>query len=245
MGPTETAAAATVAVAVGTFWFWMLFVAVNVIILTAIEYEKGGLATATFLATLVGLQVLCGVPILSYLWEHPLSILLAAGGFAAVGSLWAIGKWWFYVTRQKDRYNDARETFLKNRGVKDDLMTEELKAEWTEYLKDDSYGRADARGFDMDDIPPKPKNHKGDITMWIAYWPWSMTWTLLNDPIKRIGKWVYRKISGILESISLKVFAGTENDLLTSEQVQLRKAAKSKQDQDERVAAERGGRAYR
>lgn len=240
MGAAETAAAATVAVAVGTFWFWVLFAVVNIIILTAIEYEKGGLATVTFLATLVGLQVLCDVPILAYLWEHPISILLAAGVFLAVGSLWAIGKWWFYTHRQRDRFDDAVAEFLKEQGVQDGIMTNEHKARFTELLLNERW--MSEKGLVVGDTPSSPKNHKGDISMWIAYWPWSMTWTLLNDPIKRIGKWIYRKISGILETISATAFAGTENYLLTKEQMQAREAAKRKEEE----AVGRGGRnAYR
>lgn len=64
------------------------------------------------------------------------------------------------------------------------------------------------------------KNSKWKIYMWIAYWPWSGLWTLIHDPIKRILKFIYRQIKGLLKNIYDRQFADVKSDFLTPEDLQ-------------------------
>lgn len=59
-------------------------------------------------------------------------------------------------------------------------------------------------------FPPKVSDSRGRITTWMTYWPWSATWTLINDPIKRIWRAIYRLVAGKLQSISNRVFRDVE-----------------------------------
>lgn len=62
-------------------------------------------------------------------------------------------------------------------------------------------------------LRPRPRDHKSLITLWMIYWPWSMMWYLLSDPIKRFANWIYRRIQQLLEAISEHVWKGVKDDL--------------------------------
>jgi len=80
------------------------------------------------------------------------------------------------------------------------VMTADLLVWWKEHEKDtyvrDFFGRVTSIG------KPEPEHYKGRIVSWIVYWPPSMFWTLLNDPIRKIGRAIYNWISATLKRIS-------------------------------------------
>jgi len=53
---------------------------------------------------------------------------------------------------------------------------------------------------------PTAKEYKSEIIVWMSYWPWSMTWTLLNDPIKRFFNFIYLKFSTLYQKLSDRIF---------------------------------------
>ena len=56
------------------------------------------------------------------------------------------------------------------------------------------------------EYPPKVSVHRTDLIAWIIYWPFSLLWTLVNDPIRRIATAIYRQIEGLLQAMSNNVF---------------------------------------
>lgn len=79
-------------------------------------------------------------------------------------------------------------------------MTVELLPIWKEHEQNtyirDWFGRSCAIA------KPEPENYKGRIISWIVYWPASMFWTILNDPIRKLGRQLYYAIAGVLTKIS-------------------------------------------
>jgi hypothetical protein len=54
--------------------------------------------------------------------------------------------------------------------------------------------------------PPTAREHRSDITGWMAFWPWSAIWTLINDPVKRMYKALARSLEKVFDGISRRVF---------------------------------------
>ena len=50
------------------------------------------------------------------------------------------------------------------------------------------------------------RENKSRIIMWMAYWPWSLLWTTINDAVKRIYREIYQAIQRLLQGISDSVF---------------------------------------
>jgi hypothetical protein len=60
---------------------------------------------------------------------------------------------------------------------------------------------------------PKPmvRDNKTRCISWMAYWPASMAWTLVDDPVRRAFVALYDSIGGSLQHISDRRFAGIED----------------------------------
>ena len=80
------------------------------------------------------------------------------------------------------------------------VMTEALLPFWKEYEKETYF--QDTFGRSVSIAKPTPDNFKSRIASWIVYWPPSLIWTILNDPLRRIGRRIYDGVAGLLKSIS-------------------------------------------
>lgn len=77
-------------------------------------------------------------------------------------------------------------------------------AKWYSYLRKqyETYSR-----LSYDSGVVEVSNNKERIFGWLFYWPLSASWTVLNDPIRRIFNFVYNRISGSLQRMSDKMYS--------------------------------------
>ena len=176
-------------IAFGTIGFWVLLILVSILLLVFIEYEEGGAATLTLLCFL-WIQQLFGVNIVHYTCTHTLRIVVGILGYLLAGVVWGVVKWWFFVKDRRYKYDEEYSKFLENKGV---------GWTWDEYVKAHGLGK------------PTASEHKERILEWMSFWPWSLLWTLINDPIRKAFRAIYRHIQNRLQAIADSAYAGTEN----------------------------------
>lgn len=187
----------------GTFWFWALFILANLILFAFTEFKSGGLATMLVVFVLCLLQWYGDIHVFTFIFENPLICVLLGVGYFATGTAWSVVKWWFYVKQQKRLYDEVRHRFCIDKNLdENNPIPDDFKDAFKSYCVYNS----------RIEICPQVSNHKSDVFLWIGYWPWSMLWTILNDPITRLIKNIYHMISGFLQKISNSIFAGTERD---------------------------------
>lgn len=110
-----------------------------------------------------------------------------------------------------NRFNDERVKEIKGALVKaqnyvaalqacDGKMTPELLPFWKEHEKlitcRDWFNRM------IPIVKPEPKNFKSRIIAWTVYWPPCLFWTILNDPLRAIGRRIYELGAKTLQRIS-------------------------------------------
>lgn len=100
-----------------------------------------------------------------------------------------------------EKYTIAKNFWENSKGV----MTEQLFPLWKEYEK--TVYRTDFFGRSIPIVKPTPTNFKAQILTWITWWPPSLCWTLINDPLRRIGTIIYENVSGFLENVANKAWA--------------------------------------
>lgn len=49
---------------------------------------------------------------------------------------------------------------------------------------------------------PSAMEYKAEIMGWLAFWPWSFVWTMLNDPIRKFFNTLFNLLSESFDSIS-------------------------------------------
>jgi hypothetical protein len=210
--------------AVGAFWFWVTFACLMVLMIAAVEYDKPGLATLSIIVFFVLLGWLGNINILNAIRERPLLSLGCLAGYFAAGTMWSICKWWFYVRKLRDKFDEYKRDFLaRNNRADAKTIPDDLRILWLNEV-DYNYSLAPSKS------KPIVAHNKSRIMTWMVYWPWSLVWTMVNDPIKRLFKEIYRVIQGFMQKISDRAFADVEHELYpTEEEKQRRKENERKQ----------------
>lgn len=189
------------------FALWAAIALSTVGMLFWIEKNNGWMAT--FCMGCVGaiLQYAVGINVIGYISSNPISIVYGVLGYLAIGALWAIAKWWFFVSGERRKYDEFKSYWMTRYNICDNVIPENLKDQFMLDLP---------KSYEPDRfvLMPMPAYYKEAIFVWIAYWPWSCLWTLINDPVRRACSFTYEYITGLLERISKNAWAGTERDFL-------------------------------
>ena len=205
---------------VGGLYFWVLIAFWAIALIALVENERWGSATLVSIVVFFALARWGDFNILIALRDRPLIGFGAIAGYLITGVLWSFGKWWFFVKDRRNKYEEVKARFLEKRGSKEAVIPHELKAEWTKYLLEgrDSHQRY-TYAFAT---APSAREHKSRITTWMAFWPWSLVWTLINDPLRKLFEHIYQHIQRLYQSIADRLYAGVEEEMLGEEEIKLR-----------------------
>ncbi|MBU1179759.1 hypothetical protein KJ885_02345 [Patescibacteria group bacterium] len=194
--------------AVGGVLFWILLSVVCLLLIVAVEFERPGWATVSVIATFLLLGFFGDFNVWLAVKGNPLIALGFFFAYVVVGVLWSFGKWWFFVRNKRDEYEECKARFLRDKGIENtSVVPDNLKKEWSQ-----QFGRYATR--DYYGGKPKARENKARILTWMIYWPWSMFWTLINDPIKRFFKFIYERLQKVYQKIADSVYKGVEDDFL-------------------------------
>jgi hypothetical protein len=87
----------------------------------------------------------------------------------------------------------VRDEFLERKHINGPAIPEMWQKEWQETIRTRK---------------TLPKLYKHRFLSWIGYWPWSLVWTLINDPLKRIVRRIYYELQGVYQRITDRVWKG-------------------------------------
>lgn len=194
-----------------SFWWWALFIAASSLLFWALEYENIGAATFVFLVTLFLMTAFGGSEILNFLltgWNF----VLVIASYLLMGVLWGFVKWWLFVTQKLTNYEDVKIQWLEERDIKGKTVPDNFKTQWENYLLKTSQFTGYKNGKQVLKIQPVASEYKLKIVNWMAYWPWSLIWTLFSDVIKRIFIRIQRWCSQLMNGISNWVFRNIHKD---------------------------------
>jgi hypothetical protein len=115
-----------------------------------------------------------------------------------------------YTTEeQKKDYAESAKT-----GI---LVGEALKS-WTKYVTDweatrhhqKTYGYTIQKPLRVPTTKQEAivfvEENRGKVVGWMTFWFWSMVWTLLNDPIRKIMKHIFIQLKAWFVKIAMKTF---------------------------------------
>ncbi len=183
-------------------WWWLLVAAVIIADVWFLEYDNGVGATFSLIVFAAAMFFFGDWNPFPWMAANPLWTIGVVLGYFVAGGLWSIIKWYYYCLNIRDEYNDLKDDFFEEHGIKGDKIPSQLRANWQHKL--------DYSSFRKGSIVPVARKHKSTILMWMTHWPFSAVWTILNDPIRRIFMRIYACLTGTLQKVSDKVFANTE-----------------------------------
>jgi hypothetical protein len=177
-------------------------------------------------------------------WNFGLTIGLIAA-YVATGAGYSFIKWFSHINKRSEEYGDLKVKWAKkNKGATADPITE--KTNMLQALSVTQYGQfrefLSFEGFvgmySDKGIIPSWRDNKSKLFAWVMYWPTSMFWTFLNDPLVRFGKWVVRRLGNWYDKMANRVFAKVGVDTNEDQLWQEKKAeedARVKQEEEERA----------
>lgn len=175
--------------AVGAIGFYVLIGVSAIIMSELLDQDCPGWATMLAVAVVAVLAVFGNFNPLVWIMANPAETGMIAVGYVVAGSVWGAVKWYFWLLKSRRKFDEIAK-------VDPTLSTLEVISR----LSSDSVIR---RGTSF---PPQASDHKSRIIGWMALWPASIVWTMMNDPVRWVFTEVYNRIGGGLQAISNSVF---------------------------------------
>ena len=200
---------------VGSFWFWALLLVAFIAMTILEEYERGFWAFLVMLLTLASLQAFTNANLLALLWHHPVYLLVGVAAYFIMGTFWSVLKWWLWCGDQRHKYDEIKLSFLaRNNASKATVVPEELRVKWRQEI--DTYH---SRFYETRNLVKKPEvlENKTRILNWMSYWPCSLVFTALNDPVRKLFRHIYFWLRSVYQGIADRSWHGVSEDFKTVE----------------------------
>lgn len=210
------------ALAFGTFWFWIVSFGMFCLILALAENEQNWWAGISVLSFLLLMQW-------AGTWDflgHPLQTLIWFLVYFVIGAFWSVAKWISLLYSKKDQLKNLLKTFIVYAAGLENCNSDDREALLdVKKVGDLSRGQfvsfvvfAGQRGYRANPydvtssatspscLLPDRSYYKDRFVGWLLWWPTSMFWTLLNDPLIRLARWVVTRLGTFYDRLAAAVF---------------------------------------
>lgn len=194
----------------GTFWFFVVGAAVFSWLVFLTEKESNFLASIILLGFIWIVTSVNGFSIIN----DPVTALKWAGVYLAAGVLWSFVKWFTFLFSKRDELRAHKESYIKRFAPAlqaDGTFSPEDLDDFIKYLNDQRYTPNKSemkftRASGPNELIPAVSDNVKDLTRWVAWWPFSVTWTMLNDALRKLVRGVVRVCEGMYQRMSLSMF---------------------------------------
>lgn len=203
-------------------WLLWLLLLVDFIIVTAlVEHEEGIWATVVTVGSIIGLNYLWKLSLLTTIKIHPLYTAGLIASYFAIGIGWSTFKWVLFLRKNTFKYSDFKAKFLSDKKTTE--LTPALAAEMIDSLSE--FNRYKGEEEKVNSGTPQFREHKGTLTRWSTYWPFSMVGFALNDVIRKAWAHIVNSLSGMYQSISNRIYKDVAADVKMAEEFKAQQAA--------------------
>jgi len=182
-------------ISVSTFWFWGGIFLIGILISEMIDAENGGGATAVAIATAVIVVLFSDFQPTQEWTQYLWPLVWGALGYFVAGGIWGCAKWWLWL-RMVSRKLDEIETEVRS-----------SRKGWSEIDVADEVTNYWRRAGLPTQFPVLVGQHRAKIMGWMMFWPCSMVWTVINDPVRRGFEEVYSAFGRTFQNMSDRAFS--------------------------------------
>ncbi len=194
----------------GGLWFWVLGVIAFFVIMAFAECDRYFFSFLT-LAIFVGLMEYAGsVNIIQTMMASPLRSAEWVVVYFVLGGVWSFVKWYSFVSNKARDVLVVFDKWKKENPTVDWLATmgsfkgTPLEDNLIKYLNANGVLRYTSYG--LDNVLPSASDNKDRLVSWIIWWPTSVVWTVINDPIRRLANWMYERLQSTYTRITTFAF---------------------------------------
>ncbi len=205
--------------AIGAVGFWIFFTIAFIALMFFVQFEKTGLALLTVILT--GAMVyFANDSVVPWVTTNALLLGELAVGYVVIGVVWAVAKWFLFVTDRKELLTEYRDGWYASMAqISQDTRepfiptNEAFRQHFNENKTRTIYLRGEHLSLQNDLGMPEPRKFKGRIANWMGWWPWSLLNAILFDFFKRLFQRLTLALTGFLRSIAAKVYGEDFADL--------------------------------
>lgn len=158
-------------------WFWGLILVEAALLLWFVEEEWPGISFMSIAVWLLALWWLADIPIWKWIHDNPGKLAKYAGYYIVIGMVWTFIKYYFKLKNIQGEIKKLKESW--NLFKNDPNERTSGVTNFEDYVNKKMY----APHITFDATARK-------LTTWAIFWPPSMIWTLLNDPVKKFFNWL-------------------------------------------------------
>lgn len=137
---------------------------------------------------LMALQFFTNLAPLTWAWNHVGQVIAGAGIYLVVGALYSIMKFYFVVKRAMKENGEAIRGMWNG-------FDDKHKQEWGDFAK-----------FAVSRTGVSPAQMKGRISNWIAFWPFSLAFFILEHPVVATLEFIYERLTNIYAAVARSVW---------------------------------------
>lgn len=191
--------------AVGTVWFWIVIGFFIIFELVCAE-DALGWAIGWFLL-FTGFLWLGGAfaGLGAFVVAHPFDTIGYVAGYLFVGFLWTFVKWWRFLVNSQEDYNRARAEFMQEEGLDPD---EPIPADQFDTFRR-RHGISNVH--DLEHLTFDDQRER--ICGWAVFWPFSVVFTAVNDPVRRVLLFAIDSFKSVYKEIGDAVQKNMKKDL--------------------------------
>lgn len=176
-------------------WFWSLVILEFCLLTWFVEEDWPAPSIASLIIFILCLWWLADIPIWSWIHDNPFSLFKYFVYYLVIGIVWSICKYYFALKKVRE--------IVKEKRIYYDKMEDKPKT-FKEHLHQQRT---------YDDNSHKFEDTATNLIFWASFWPPSMVWTILNDPIKKLFRFL---IFDVFVGIYRKMYKKMVGDLVES-----------------------------
>lgn len=152
---------------------------------------------------------------MGWIVANPLTTVAVILSYALVGLVYSLLKWRFsFLAKKSERYRELVSEFRTKVAESQPDTPADAPVDSLELFYPGSNNRRNLKEFlqlrNWDWSSVRASRNKTRIVVWVAYWPWSLVWTLIDDPFRWLAEKVYHTFRGWYVSLTKNAFKGME-----------------------------------
>jgi hypothetical protein len=157
----------------------------------ASESDSFIFTTATILSTFIALDLFFSVPVWATIVANPITIILFAFAYVAVGSAYtAIWRWPEFLRERREQIQSSYDSYISRHQ---------------DHTKDDFMASYDYRDFTA-------SSNKSSLANWVMAWPLSLTWELARKPAIWVWETAYEVLGNLFTRVGRRVTSNILKD---------------------------------